>query len=58
MDYHAAFKAAVDDVRAEGRYRVFADLKRHNGNFPLATWTTPGTLDICQENRSMVSMAL
>ncbi len=41
MDYKAAFAKAVDQVRDEGRYRVFADLKRHRGNFPMATWTTP-----------------
>src|SRR3569833_734877 len=39
MDYRDAFRAALDEVRAEGRYRVFADLKRHRGNFPCATWT-------------------
>ncbi len=39
MDYKAAFKNAVDQVRQEGRYRVFADLKRHRGEFPRATWT-------------------
>ena len=39
MDYKAAFKAAVEQVKAEGRYRVFADLKRHRGAFPRATWT-------------------
>jgi 5-aminolevulinate synthase len=41
MDYKAAFKNAVEQVRGEGRYRVFADLKRHRGAFPVATWTTP-----------------
>jgi 5-aminolevulinate synthase len=40
-DYKAAIRNAVDEVRQEGRYRVFADLKRHSGNFPRATWTTP-----------------
>ncbi|HRD45484.1 MAG TPA: 5-aminolevulinate synthase [Caulobacter sp.] len=39
MDYKAAFENAVQQVRAEGRYRVFADLKRHRGDFPRATWT-------------------
>ena len=39
MDYRAAFKTALDRVRSEGRYRVFADLKRHRGEFPKATWT-------------------
>jgi len=39
MDYGKAFHAALDRVRSEGRYRVFADLKRHRGQFPRATWT-------------------
>ncbi|MBX3480127.1 MAG: aminotransferase class I/II-fold pyridoxal phosphate-dependent enzyme, partial [Caulobacter sp.] len=39
MDYKAAFRTAVEQVRSEGRYRVFADLKRHRGAFPRATWT-------------------
>jgi len=41
MDYRAAFEAAVASVRGEGRYRVFADLKRRRGQFPRAVWTTP-----------------
>ncbi|HTX48003.1 MAG TPA: 5-aminolevulinate synthase [Caulobacteraceae bacterium] len=41
MDYKAAIHQAVEDVRDEGRYRVFADLRRHRGEFPLATWTMP-----------------
>ncbi len=41
MDYRAAFRNALDRVRSEGRYRVFADLKRHRGEFPRATWTRP-----------------
>ncbi|HKT53075.1 MAG TPA: 5-aminolevulinate synthase [Caulobacteraceae bacterium] len=39
MDYKAAFQTAVDQVRGEGRYRVFADLKRYRGDFPRASWT-------------------
>src|SRR5579872_2578694 len=39
MDYKAAFETAVAQVRDEGRYRVFADLKRYNGDFPRACWT-------------------
>jgi 5-aminolevulinate synthase len=41
MDYKAAIRNAVGQVRSEGRYRVFADLKRHRGDFPMATWTMP-----------------
>jgi 5-aminolevulinate synthase len=41
MDYKSAFRRAVDQVQGEGRYRVFADLKRHRGQFPYATWTRP-----------------
>ena len=38
-EYKAAFRTAVEQVYAEGRYRVFADLKRHRGRFPHATRT-------------------
>ena len=38
-DYASAFRTAVDSVRSEGRYRVFADIKRRCGDFPRATWT-------------------
>ncbi|HEY5410308.1 MAG TPA: 5-aminolevulinate synthase [Caulobacteraceae bacterium] len=41
MDYKAAIRTAVEQVRSEGRYRVFADLKRRRGKFPCATWTGP-----------------
>jgi 5-aminolevulinate synthase len=32
----ATFEAAVDAVRREGRYRVFADIRREQGRFPYA----------------------
>ena len=38
VDYNEAFRAAVDAVRAEGRYRVFADLERMRGRFPTALY--------------------
>jgi len=41
MNYTGAFTDALDKIRSEGRYRVFADLKRHRGRFPNATWTRP-----------------
>jgi 5-aminolevulinate synthase len=41
VDYQAAFQSAVEKVKSEGRYRVFADLKRVRGQFPKAIWTGP-----------------
>ncbi|WP_421858687.1 5-aminolevulinate synthase [Oceanicaulis sp.] len=40
MDYRSAFKASVARVRAEGRYRVFANLRRVKGQFPRARLRT------------------
>jgi 5-aminolevulinate synthase len=37
MDYQTYFKSALDDLREQGNYRVFADLERHRGAFPKAT---------------------
>ncbi|MGE6742603.1 5-aminolevulinate synthase [Allorhizobium pseudoryzae] len=37
MDFEAYFKGELDSLHQEGRYRVFADLERHRGNFPRAT---------------------
>ena len=41
MDYQNAFETAVRRVKAEGRYRVFADLLRRKGEFPVARWRAP-----------------
>jgi 5-aminolevulinate synthase len=41
MQYRRHFEDAVGRIRAEGRYRVFADLRRDRGRFPHAVWRTP-----------------
>lgn len=44
MDYDRYFQAAVQKVRAEGRYRIFADLARRVEGSPLACWRTASGL--------------
>jgi len=36
VDYDSIFKAAIDRLHEEGRYRVFIDILRHKGHFPNA----------------------
>jgi len=36
MDYRSAFARALQALREEGRYRVFADIRRDRGRFPSA----------------------
>jgi 5-aminolevulinate synthase len=38
MDYRGLFEEAVDALRSEKRYRVFADLERVAGKFPTAIY--------------------
>ena len=37
MDYEKFFAGKIEALKEEGRYRVFADLARHAGDFPHAT---------------------
>jgi 5-aminolevulinate synthase len=47
MNYDVYFSAAVERLRHERRYRVFADIERLAGRFPRAIWHSPaGPRDI------------
>ena len=41
MDFQAFFRSELDALKAEGRYRVFADLERRAGRFPRAAFHGP-----------------
>jgi len=38
MDYDRIFSDAIAGIKEEGRYRVFMDIERKNGEFPSAIW--------------------
>ena len=47
MDYDRIFSNAIANIKDEGRYRVFMDIERKNGEFPGAVWhTEDGEKDI------------
>ena len=47
MDYENRFRQHLESLHSEGRYRVFADLKRRCGAYPAADhFTEKGTKDV------------
>ncbi|MEL6317853.1 MAG: aminotransferase class I/II-fold pyridoxal phosphate-dependent enzyme, partial [Pseudomonadota bacterium] len=47
MQYENFFQSQLDALREEGRYRVFAELIRHRGEFPRASrFTDDGVSDV------------
>jgi 5-aminolevulinate synthase len=46
MNYQKFFKDALIELRDQGNYRIFADLERHCGSFPLATSRGKGTAEV------------
>ena len=46
MDYERLFTGQLDDLRAEGNYRVFANLERRCGAFPRAAHHGPGSGEV------------
>ncbi|MBX9683798.1 MAG: 5-aminolevulinate synthase [Hyphomicrobium sp.] len=42
MNYENILGAHIQGLRTEGRYRIFADVKRRQGAFPNAEFVTPG----------------
>ncbi len=45
MDYERFFSDRLARLRSDGRYRVFADLERHAGDFPTASHHAGGKLE-------------
>ena len=67
MDFENFFKARVDALHAEGRYRIFADLERRCGGFPRAfdhrigaevtVWCSNDYLGMGQHPKVLAAMA-
>ena len=45
MDYERRFEDAINLLKAEERYRIFANLERDAGRFPMAMWRPAGEAD-------------
>ena len=41
MNYGKIFALALSALKEEGRYRVFANIKRERGRFPYAQYSAP-----------------
>ena len=42
MDYERRFEDAIARLKAEERYRIFANLERDASRFPMAIWRPGG----------------
>ena len=42
FNYENFFKNIIDEIKTEGRYRVFIDILRKSQNFPNASWFEDG----------------
>jgi 5-aminolevulinate synthase len=49
MDYQRRFEQAIEDLKREERYRIFANLERDASRFPMALWRPPGEEDAPRE---------
>jgi 5-aminolevulinate synthase len=45
MDYERRFEDAINRLKVEERYRIFANLERDAGRFPMAMWRPAGEED-------------
>jgi 5-aminolevulinate synthase len=51
MDYEQIFEDRIEQLHREGRYRVFADIKRHCGAYPSAVHFAKGVTSATTDTR-------